>query len=140
MVKSLILSSPLMHLCFIYHLISLVVCSMFISYLPISLVVSYVHILVQGVINLILDQLNVFFLGILVLKRDIDATHLLFVVFSLVMMLSLMSLNPISLLRLVVIVLSLVSLDYRLCLLLHFLLKNHSRCIIETSNKDFFPT
>ena len=37
-------------------------------------------------INLILDQLNMFFLGILVLKRDTGVIHLLFVVVSLVLM------------------------------------------------------
>ena len=83
--------------------------------------------------NLILDPLNVFFLGILVLKRDTDITHLLFVVVSLVMMSHLMNLNPISLLRLLVTVLLLVFLSYHLCLLLN-LLKNHSRYIVVGRN------
>ena len=59
-------------------------------------------------INLILDQLNVFFLGILTLRRDIDVTHLLFIVISLVLTSHLMSLNPISLIRLIVTIVFLV--------------------------------
>ena len=59
-------------------------------------------------INLILDQLNVFFLGILSLRRDTDVTLLLFIVISLVLMSHLMSLNPISLIRLIVTVVFLV--------------------------------
>ena len=51
-------------------------------------------------INLILYQLNVLFLGSLVPKWDTNVTHLLFVVVSLVLMSHLMSLNPISLLQL----------------------------------------
>ena len=42
---------------------------------------------------MILDQLNVFILGILVLRRDTNVIHLLFVVVSLVLMSHLMSLN-----------------------------------------------
>ena len=79
--------------------------------------------------NLILDPLNVFFLGILVLKRDTDVTHLLFIVVSLVLMSHLMSLNPISLLQLLVTVLLLIFLSYHLCLLLN-LLRNHSKYIV----------
>ena len=78
--------------------------------------------------NLILDPLNAFFLGILVLRKDTDVTHLLFDVVSLVLMSHLINLNPISLLRLLVIVLLLVFLSYHLCLLLN-LLRNHSRFI-----------
>ena len=59
-------------------------------------------------INLILDQLNVFFLGILTLRRDIDVTHLLFIVISLVLTSHLMSLNPISLIQLIVAIVFLV--------------------------------
>ena len=102
-----------MHLCF-YLLKSLVACD-----------ISWV----KGVINLIQDQLNVFFLGILALKRDTDVTHLLFVIVTLMLMSRSMNLNPISLIRWVVTVLFLVSLAYCLCLLLN-LLKNHSRCIV----------
>ena len=47
---------------------------------------------------MILDPLNVFFLSILVLKRDTDVTHLLFGIVSLVLMSHLMNLSPISLL------------------------------------------
>ena len=83
--------------------------------------------------NLILDPLNVFFLGILVLKRDTDVTQLLFIVVSLVLMSHLINLNPISLFRLLVTVLLLVFLFYHLCLLLN-LLRNHSRCIIVGKN------
>ena len=83
--------------------------------------------------NLILDPLNVFFLGILVLKRDTDVNHLLFVVVSLVPMSHLMNLNSISLLRLPVTVLLLVFLSYHLCLLLN-LLRNHSKCIVVGRN------
>ena len=54
-----------------------------------------------------------FFLGILILKRDTDVTHLLFVVISLVLMSHLMNLNLISLLRLLVTVL-LVFLSYHM--------------------------
>ena len=79
--------------------------------------------------NLILDPLNVFFLGILVLKRD----QLLFIVVSLVLMSHLINLYPISLFRLLVTVLLLVFLFYQLCLLLN-LLRNHSRCIIVGKN------
>ena len=61
-------------------------------------------------INLILDQLNVFFSGILILIRDTSVTHLLFVFISLVLMPPFMNLNPIFLLPLVVTVLSPVSL------------------------------
>ena len=61
-------------------------------------------------INLILDQLNVFFLGILILRRDTSVTHLLFVFISIVLMPPFMNLNPIFLLPLVVTVLSPVSL------------------------------
>ena len=45
---------------------------------------------------MILDPLNVFFLGILVLRKDTDITHLLFSVISLVLMSHLMNLSPIS--------------------------------------------
>ena len=83
--------------------------------------------------NLILDPLNVFFLGILVLKKDTDVTHLLFGVVSLVLMSHLMNLSPISLLRLLVTVLLLVFLSYHLCHLLN-LLKNHSRYIAVGRN------
>ena len=83
--------------------------------------------------NLILDPLNVFFLGILVGKRDTDVNHLLFVVFSLVPLSHLMNLNSISLLRLPVTVLLLVFLSYHLCLLLN-LLRNHSKCIVVGRN------
>ena len=83
--------------------------------------------------NLILGPLNVFFLGILVLKRDTDVTHLLFVVVSLVLMSHLMNLSPISLLRLLVTVLLLVFLSYHLCLLLN-LLRNHFRYIVVGKN------
>ena len=88
--------------------------------------------------NLILDPLNVFFLGILILKRDTDITHILFVVVSLVLMSHLMNLSPISLLRLLVIVLLLVFLSYHLCLLLN-LLRNHSRYIVAGRNLQQRP-
>ena len=92
-----------MHLCFICILRSLVVCG------------------------------PVFFLGILVLKKDTDVTHVLFGVVSLVLMSHLMNLNPISLLRLLVTVLLLVFLSHHLCLLLT-LLRNHSRYIVASKN------
>ena len=82
---------------------------------------------------MILDPLNVFFLGILVLKKDTDVTHLLFGVVSLVLMSHLMNLSPISLLRLLVTVLLLAFLSYHLCHLLN-LLKNHSRYIVIGRN------
>ena len=59
---------------------------------------------------MILDPLNVFFLGILVLRKDTDVTHLLFGIVSLLLMSHLMNLSPISLLRLLVTILLLVSL------------------------------
>ena len=77
---------------------------------------------------MILDPLNVFLLGILVLRKDTNVTHLLFGVVSLVPMSHLMNLNLISLLRLLVTIL-LVFLSYDLCLLLN-LLRNHSRYIV----------
>ena len=83
--------------------------------------------------NLILDPLNVFFLGILVLKKDTDVTHLLFGVVSLMLMSHLMNLSPISLLRLLVTVLLLAFLSYHLCHLLN-LLKNHSKYIFVSRN------
>ena len=83
--------------------------------------------------NLILDPLNVLFLGILILKRDTDVTHILFVVVSLVLMSHLMNLSPISLLRLLVTVLLLVFLSYHPLLLLN-LLRNHSRFIVIGRN------
>ena len=79
--------------------------------------------------KLILDPLNVFFLSILVLKRDTNVTHLLFSVISLVLMSHLMNLSLISLLRLLVTVFLLVLLSYHLRLLLN-LLRNHSRYIV----------
>ena len=45
-----------------------------------------------------------------------------------------MSLNPISLLWLVVVVLFLVFIAYRMCLLLNLLLRNHSMCIVVGRN------
>lgn len=78
-----------MHLCF-YLLKSLVACA-----------ISQV----KGVINLIQDQLNVYFLGILALRRDTNVTHLLFVIVTLMLMSRSMNLNPISLIRWVVTVL-----------------------------------
>ena len=83
--------------------------------------------------NLILDPLNVFFLGILVLRKDTDVTHLLFDVVSLVLMSHLMNLSPISLLRSLVTILLIVFLSYHLCLLLN-LLRNHSRYIVIGKN------
>ena len=95
--------------------------------------VCYVHILGLGSDKLIPDPLNVFFLGILVLRKDTDITHLLFSVISLVLMSHLMNLSPISLLRLLVTVLLLVFLSYHLCLLLNLLI-NHSRYIVVGRN------
>ena len=88
--------------------------------------------------NLILDPLNVFFLGILVLRKDTDVTHLLFGVVSLVLMSHLINLSPISLLRLLVTILLLVFLSYHLCLLLN-LLRNHSRYIVAGKNLQQRP-
>ena len=88
--------------------------------------------------NLILDPLNVFFLGILVLREDTNVTHLLFGIVSLVLMSHLMNLSPISLLRLLVTVLLLVFLSYHLCLLLN-LLRNHSRYIVASRNLQQKP-
>ena len=88
--------------------------------------------------NSILNPLNVFFLGILILKKDTDVTHLLFGVISLVLMSHLMNLGPISLLQLLVIVLLLVFLSYHLCLLLN-LLRNHSRYIVTDRNLQQRP-
>ena len=88
--------------------------------------------------NLILDPLNVFFLGILILRKDTDVTHLLFGAVSLVLMSHLMNLSPISLIRLLVTVLLLVFLSYHLCLLLN-LLKNHSRYIVAGKNLQQRP-
>ena len=88
--------------------------------------------------NLILDPLNVFFLGILVLRKDTDVTHLLFGAVSLVLMSHMMNLNPISLLRLLVTILLLVFLSYHLCLLLN-LLRNHSRYIVADRNLQQRP-
>ena len=42
---------------------------------------------------MILDPLNVFFLGIIILKRDTNVTHLLFDVVSLVLMSHLMMIS-----------------------------------------------
>ena len=83
--------------------------------------------------NLILDPLNVFFLGILVLRKDTDVTHLLFGIISLVLMSHLMNLSPISLLQLLVTLLHHVFLSYHLCLLLN-LLRNHSKYIVIGKN------
>ena len=88
--------------------------------------------------NLILDPLNVFFLGILVPRKDTDVTHLLFGVVSLVLMSHLMNLNPISLIWLLVTILLLVFLSYHLCLLLN-LLKNHSKYIVAGRNLQQRP-
>ena len=88
--------------------------------------------------NLILDPLNVFFLDILVLKKDTDVTHLLFGIISLVLMSHLMNLSPISLLRLLVTVLLLIFLSYHPCLLLN-LLRNHSRYIVAGRNLQQRP-
>ena len=88
--------------------------------------------------NLILAPLNVFFLGILVLRKDTDVTHLLFGVVSLVLMSHLMNLNPISLLRLLVTVLLFVFLSYHLCLLLN-LLRNYFRYIVVGRNLQQKP-
>ena len=88
--------------------------------------------------SLILDPLNVFFLGILVLRKDTDVTHLLFGVVSLVLMSHLMNLSPISLIWLLVTVLLLVFLSYHLCLLLN-LLKNHSKYIVAGRNLQQRP-
>ena len=88
--------------------------------------------------NLILDPLNVFFLGILILRKDTDVTHLLFGVVSLVLMSHLINLSPISLLRLLVTILLLVFLSYHLCLLLN-LLRNHSRYIVAGRNLQQRP-
>ena len=87
---------------------------------------------------MILDPLNVFFLGILVLRKDIDVTHLLFGIVSLLLMSHLMNLSSISLLRLLVPVLLLVFLSCHLCLLLN-LLKNHSRYIVTDRNLQQRP-
>ena len=88
--------------------------------------------------NLILDPLNVFCFGILILRKDTDVTHLLFGVVSLVLMSHLINLSPISLLRLLVTVLLLVFLSYHLCLLLN-LLGNHYRYIVAGRNLQQKP-
>ena len=87
---------------------------------------------------MILDPLNVFFFGILILRKDTDVTHLLFGVVSLVLMSHLMNLSPISLLWLLVTILLLVFLSYHLCLLLN-LLRNHSRYIFAGRNLQQRP-
>ena len=77
--------------------------------------------------NLILVQLNVFFMSILILRRDTNVIHLFFVFVSLVLMSHFISLNHIFLILPILTFITLVFFTYPLCLLLliYFLLRNY---------------